>query len=103
MNNNIDNIIELAKGLMNSYEKMYELCYLEVERIIKYRICDISLIEHTLDMALEIYTEKGFYLFLKLLLYYRTVNFKNACEYLEILKEDRFEEYDEFVKKYKKT
>lgn len=102
MNDNIDNIIELAKGLMNSYEKMYELCYLEVERIIQYRICDINLIEHTLDMTLDIYTEKGFYLFLKLLLYYRTINLENAQDYLEILKENRFEEYNEFVKKYKK-
>ena len=94
-----DNLIELAKGLMKCYEEMYMLCYPLVERIIKYQIKDINLIEHTLDQALDIYTEKGFYLFLKLLLYYRTVNYQNACEYLEILKKDREEEYNEFVKK----
>lgn len=97
-----DNILELAKGLMACYEEMYKLCYSEVERIIKYKIKDINLIEHTLDQALDIYTEKGFYLFIKLLLYYQTVNLQNAYEYLEILKEDRQEEYDEFVKIYKK-
>ncbi len=102
-----DNIIELAKGLVECYEQMYQLCYPEVERIIRYQIKDIDLIEHTLDQALDIYTEKGFYLFINLLLYYRTVNIEHAKDYLEILKEDRKEEYDEFkqevIKIYKKT
>jgi len=95
-----DKLIELIKGLINSYEEMYNLCYPEVERIIKGRITDVNLIEHTLDNILEIYTEKGFYLFIKLLLYYRTVNIDNAYDYLEILKNDREEEYHEFIKKY---
>lgn len=96
-----DNLIKLAESLVNCWEQMYNLCYPEVERIIRYRIKDINLIEHTLDNCLDIYTEKGFYLFLKLLLYYRTVNLENAKEYLLILKEQREEEYDEFIKKYK--
>ena len=97
-----DNLKILVEGLVNCWEEMYNLCYLEVERIIKYKIKDINLIEHTLDNCLDIYTEKGFYLSLKLLLYYRTINLENAKEYLDILKEQRKEEYDEFVKKHKK-
>ncbi len=98
-----DEFIELAKGLMECYEKMYNLCYLEVERIINKRITNNKIIEHTLDQVLDIYTEKGFYLFIKLLLYYRTVNEENAYSYLQIFKEYRTEEYDEFVKKYTKN
>ena len=93
---------ELAKMLMDSYEEAYNICLPKVEKIIKYQINDINVIERTLDQALDIYTEKGFYLFLKLLMYYYTVNFVRAEEYLEILKEDRKEEYEEFVKKLKK-
>ena len=87
---------------MSCYEKAYKLCYPEVKRIITYKITDINLIERTLDQALDIYTEKGFYLFLKLLDYYKTVNYNNAKEYFEILKEQREEEYSDFVKKLKK-
>ena len=97
-----DNLKELVERLLESYEYMYNLCYQEVEIIISNKIKDIDLIEHTLDMALDIYTEKGFYLFIKLLLYYRTVNYQNARNYLEILKEDRRGEYQEFVKKIQK-
>ena len=97
-----DKIMELAKTLVASYEEAYQLCLPEVERIIKYQIKDIDLIEHTLDQVLNIYTNKGFYLFIRLLLYYRTINLRNAKDYLEILKEDRREEYDDFVKTLKK-
>ena len=97
-----DNIIELAKGLVNCWEQMYNLYYPEVERIIKYQIKDINLIEHTLDGVLDIYTEKGFYLFLKLLFYYSTVDLEHSYAYLDILKEQRKEEYDEYIKKLKK-
>ena len=97
-----DNLMELVKGLMDSYEAMYKLCYHEVVRIIEYKIKDVNLIEHTLDKTLDIYTEKGFYLFLKLLDYYKTVNYNHALEYLEFLKEQREEEYSDYVKKLKK-
>ena len=102
MNNLDDRLKELAESLLSSYEEAYNLCYPTVERIIQYEIKDIDLIEHTLDQALDIYTEKGFNLFIVLLLYYQTVNYQRACEYLEILKDDRKEEYDDYVKKYKK-
>ena len=92
---------ELAKKLMDCYEEAYNLYQVEVERIITYKIKDISIIENTLDRVLDIYTEKGFYLFLKLLIYYRTVNIDYAEKYLEILKEIRKEEYEDFAKKMK--
>ena len=97
-----DNLRILAEELLVSYNLAYDLCYPKVEKIINYKIRDNDLIEHTLDEALDIYTEKGFYLFLKLLIYYRTVNKEKAKTYLEILKTDREEEYLEFVKKYHK-
>ena len=95
----MDNIIKLTKGLVSCYEEMYNLCYPKVEGIILYKLKDVKLIEQTLDQALDIYTDKGFNLFIRLLLYYRTVNLEGANEYLEILKENRQEEYDEYVKK----
>lgn len=94
--------MKIAKGLVNCWEEAYDIYKKEVEKIITYQIKDVNYIERTLDYILDIYTEKGFYLFFKLLIYYRTVNFENAIAYLEILKEDRKEEYDEFVKKYQK-
>lgn len=97
-----DNLIELARCLMECYEKAYEIYKIYVDNIINNKMTDINYIEHTLDYCLDIYTEKGFYLFLKLLLYYRTVNYQNAKEYLEILKDTREEEYQEFVKKLQK-
>ena len=102
----MDNIYEVAKELMKCYEKAYEIHKLEVDYIINNQITDINYIEHTLDYCLDIYTDKGFNLFLKLLLYYKKVNLENAYIYLEILKDIRKEEYDDFkkklIKKYKK-
>ena len=97
-----DNIKVLAEGLIECYEKMYWICYPMVQRIIQYKIEDTDIIEHTLDQTLDIYTEKGFNLFIKLLLYYKTVDLEKTYAYLKILKEERMDEYDEFVKKYKK-
>ena len=94
-----DNLRYLAKQLLDSYDVMYNLCYPEVERIINNQIKDINLIEHTLDQALDIYTEKGFNLFLKLVFYYSTIDTEKAYEYLNILKEIREEEYNEFIEK----
>ena len=98
-----DDIIELAKELMKCYEKMYDFCYCEVDRIIRRKVTDAKLIENILDKILDIYTEKGFYLFIKLLLYYRTINPINANAYLQIMKEQREEEYNDLIKKYQKT
>ncbi len=97
-----DNLKELAQKLFDCYEEMYNLCYPEVERIIIYQITDVSLIEHTLDRVLDIYTEKGFNLFLKLLFYYSTIDLEKTYAYIDILKETRKDEYNEYVKKLKK-
>ena len=96
----LDNNIKIMAEALNAvYEDAYNLYKQEVDRIINNKITDINYIERTLDYILSIYTEKGFNLFMRLLLYYRTVNYNNAKEYLEFLKEDREEEYKEFVKK----
>ena len=94
-----DEFKRLAESLLSCYEKAYEIYQNEVEYIINNKIKDINYIERTLDYILSIYTEKGFNLFIKLLLYYRLVNYENAKAYLEILKEEREEEYTEFIKK----
>lgn len=98
-----DKLKELAIEIAKCWEVKYKICYSEVERIINNKITDTRVIEHTLDDILDIYTEKGFYLFLKLLLYYRTIDYESAKDYLEILKEFRPDEYKDFVKKYQKT
>ena len=98
-----DSIIKLAKGLIECYEKAYEIYKIDVDNIINNGIVDIQYIEQTLDHCLDIYTEKGFYLFLKLLFYYSTVNLENSYAYINILKETRSEEYNEYVKKLEKT
>lgn len=96
------NVVEPEKSLMNSYEEMYNICYPLIQKIIDDQIKDIDLIEHTLDHCLDIFTEKGFYLFLKLVFYYSTVDLEKSYAYLNILQKDRKEEYDEYVKKLKK-
>ena len=93
----------LGEQLLLCYEEAYNFYRPQVKRIINGKIKDINYIEHTLDGVLDIYTDKGFYLFIELLLYYSTVNYKNARDYLEILKEDREEEYNDFVKSIKKN
>ena len=93
---------ELARGLLNCYEEAYNIYKVEVDRIINNHITDVNYIERTLDYILSIYTEKGFNLFMRLLLYYRLINYQNAKEYLEILKEDREEEYSDYVKKLRR-
>lgn len=97
-----NNIEELAKELMECYEKAYEIRKLEVDNIIDNKVTDIKYIERTLDNCLDIYTEKGFYLFLKLLFYYSDVDPEKSYAYFDILKEHRREEYDEYVKKLEK-
>jgi hypothetical protein len=89
----------VAVNIMKSYEEKYNIYYPLVERIINKKIKDIHEIESTLDLVLEIYTEKGFNLFLKLLFYYSEVDMEKSYAYLDLLKEYRKEEYDEYIKK----
>ena len=93
---------KIAKELVLLYEEAYCLYEPQVKMIIKNKIKDINFIEHMLDNVMDIYTEKGFYLFIELLMYYSTVNYQKAKDYLKILKEQREEEYIDFIKKYQK-
>ncbi len=98
-----EEIKKLAKQLALLYEEAYSLYKPMVKLIIQNRIKDTDYIEYYLDRVMDIYTEKGFYLFIELVLYYSTVNLNNAREYLNILKELREEEYNDFIKKYQKS
>ena len=97
-----DNLEQLAHKLLSCYEEAYNIYSIEVNRIITNKITDNNYIELTLDYILSIYTEKGFYLFIKLLLYYQTINEDKARYYLNLLQEDREEEYHDFVKKLRR-
>ena len=100
----LDNDIRIiAERLLDYYEDSYKIYRPRVKMIISNKITDINYIEHTLDGVLDIYTDKGFLLFIELLAYYKNVNYRNARDYLEILKEDREEEYKDFVKRIKKS
>lgn len=94
-----DSIKELAELLMESYNEAYSYYEPIVKMIIKSKCKDINYIEHTLDNVMDIYTDKGFDLFIELLTYYKTINNENANEYQEILKDMREEEYNEYVKR----
>ena len=86
--NKYENIINLAKELNCLYEEMYQQLNLSVDYIIKNKITSIKTIEHCLDLALDIPTEKGEQLFYKLCKYYLTVNEQNAKEYFDIYEEN---------------
>ena len=90
---------KLAEELKEMYDKAYELYKVEVDTIINNKITDINYIEYTLDKCLEIYTEKGFYLFMKLLMYYSEVDLEKSFAYVDLVKEQRKEEFDEYEKK----
>lgn len=94
-----DNIKQLVNLLMDSYNEAYNYYEPIVKMIIKTKCKDINYIDHTLDNVMDIYTDKGFDLFIELLNYYKTINKENADEYLEILKDFREDEYNEYVKK----
>ena len=88
--------------LAASYDAAYEILLPVVENIINNKITDIDLIEHTLDQILDIHTEKGFNLFLKLVFYYSSIHLEKSFAYIDMLKEYRSEEYEQYVKKLKK-
>lgn len=92
---------KLANELLKKYDEAYNIWCLAVNNIINNKITDIELIEHTLDQIMDIYTEKGFNLFIKLLFYYSSVDLEKSYAYFDILKEQRSEEYDEYIKKLK--
>ena len=102
MENN-EKIVELAKELVGLYEEAYLTYEPLVNGIIDNKIRDINYIENVIDHVMDIYTEKGFYLCVKLIIYYSSINYNNAQEYLKILKEQRFDEYSELIDKIMKS
>lgn len=93
-----DGILNMLNKLHELYDLAYKIHKKSVDYIIKNKVTDINFIEHTLDYILDIYTKKGFYLFLKLCSYYSMVNYENACDYMKILQEIREDEYNEYIK-----
>ena len=61
-----DRFKKLAEELAKYYNEAYEIYKIEVANIINNKVTDIDYIENILDSCLDIYTEKGFYLFLLL-------------------------------------
>ena len=100
MNNEL---IKLANELARLYEEAYLIYEPLVNGIIDNKIRDINYIENIIDHVMDIYTEKGFYLCVKLIIYYSSINYNNAQEYLKILKEQRFDEYSELIDKIMKS
>ena len=100
VNNQINDYLNQSVCLlMDSYNESYNYYEPIVKMIIKTNNKDINYIENTLDNIMDIYTDKGFDLFIELLNYYKNINKENANEYQEILKDMREEEYNEHVKK----
>jgi predicted transcriptional regulator len=100
MNNEL---IKLANELARLYEEAYLTYEPLVNGIIDNKIRDINYIENIIDHVMDIYTEKGFYLCVKLIIYFSSINYNNAQEYLKILKEQRFDEYSELIDKIMKS
>ena len=82
-----EDIMHMARELNKLYKTMYVLYSPEVNRIIKNKITDTSIIETCLDNLLNVPTDDCYDLFLKLCSYYRTINKLSADDYLEIYKE----------------
>ncbi len=95
-------IMELAKELFNLYEEAYNTYKPQVQGIIDNHIKNADYIENIIDRTMDIYTDKGFYLCLKLILYYRQINYAKARDYIRILSEQRKDEYNEFMEEVKK-
>ena len=93
---------EELRVAFKSLEKLYGLAYKEIRPeilyIIKNNIKDIGLIEHKLDMLLNIPSKECYILFVKLCEYVSKFNKTLADEYLDIYR-DLYEEDVSIVKK----
>ena len=92
-------IIELAKQIHELYKIMYEMIKPEVMYIINKKVKNINIIENTLDRLLDIPTDEGYELFLKLCNYYATIDKEGAKFYLESYEEIYGEEEPKTKKK----
>jgi len=97
------NITNELNDMLSNFMDLCDLTYQEIEprvlHIIKNNIKDINLIEHTLDILLNVPTEKGCTLFIKLCNYISKFNRQLADEYLEIY-DDIYSEHHQKRKKY---
>lgn len=77
-----DEIKELASGLVKIYEIKYEMVKPQVINIIKNRITNKDIIEHTLDQTLDIPTDKGYELHSLLCRYFSMIDKESAEFYM---------------------
>ena len=77
-----DEIKELAAGLIKIYEIKYEMVKPQVITIIKNRITNKNIIEHTLDQTLDIPTDKGYELHSLLCRYFSMIDKESAEFYM---------------------
>ena len=77
-----DEIKELASGLVKIYEIKYEMVKPQVITIIKNRITNKDIIEHTLDQTLDIPTDKGYELHSLLCRYFSMIDKESAEFYM---------------------
>ena len=75
-------IKELAAGLVKIYEIKYEMVKPQVINIIKNRITNKGIIEHTLDQTLDIPTDKGYELHSLLCRYFSMIDKESAEFYM---------------------
>lgn len=92
-------IIDLAKQIHELHKIMYEMIKPEVMYIINKKVKNINIIENTLDRLLDIPTDEGYELFLKLCNYYATIDKEGAKFYLESYEEIYGEEEPKTKKK----
>ena len=92
----------LADEIMACYEEAYNYYSPIVDIIINNKIENIKLIENTLNHIIYIYTEKGFDLFMKLLLYYGSFNVEATYKYVDKAKIQRYSDYNAYIKKLEK-
>ena len=83
-------IDDIAKELNKLYDMAYEIALNDYMYITENKITDADTIEHCFDKLLEIPTQKGYILLLKLYNYYRNIDLKTANFYLK----DYIELYD---------
>ena len=77
-----DEIKELASGLVKIYEIKYEMVKPQVITIIKNRITNKDIIEHTLDQTLDIPPDKGYELHSLLCRYFSMIDKESAEFYM---------------------
>ena len=95
----LDNrFVELARGLVKIYEEKYNLLCPIVLEVVNKKEENINVIEHLLDLLLDLPTTKGEELFYYLVNYYSSLNKEDADFYMNEYK-NLYGEENEDVKK----